>query len=56
MTYPGQRIQMDVKVVPRRCIADSKLRLYQYIVIDEFISLHFLAAYSEQSTYFSAVF
>lgn len=21
MTYPGQRVQVDVKVVPRRCIA-----------------------------------
>ena len=28
MTYPGQRIQVDVKVVPRRCIADPELRLY----------------------------
>ena len=27
MTYPGQRIQVDVKVVPRRCIADPELRL-----------------------------
>ena len=25
MTYPGQRIQVDVKVVPRRCIADPCL-------------------------------
>ena len=22
MQYPGQRVQIDVKVVPRRCIAD----------------------------------
>ena len=36
MTYPGQRIQVDVKVVPRRCIADPELRLYQYTAIDEF--------------------
>ena len=35
MTYPGQRIQVDVKVVPRRCIADPELRLYQYTAIDE---------------------
>ena len=27
MTYPGQRIQVDVKVVPRRCITDPELRL-----------------------------
>ncbi|MBR3740787.1 MAG: hypothetical protein IKN04_10055 [Clostridia bacterium] len=30
MTHPGERIQIDVKVVPRKCIADSELRLYQY--------------------------
>jgi hypothetical protein len=30
MTYPGQRVQVDVKVVPRRCIANPELRLYQY--------------------------
>ncbi len=26
MTYPGQRVQVDVKVVPRCCIADPELR------------------------------
>ena len=45
MTYPGQRIQVAVKVVPRRCIADPGLRLYQYTAIDEFTRLRFLAAY-----------
>ncbi len=44
MTYPGQRIQVDVKVVPRRCITDPELRLYQYTAIDEFTRLRFLAA------------
>ena len=56
MTYPGQRVQVDVKVVPRRCIADPQLRLYQYTAIDEFTRLRFLAAYPEQSTYSSADF
>lgn len=56
MSYPGQRIQVDVKVVPRRCIADPELRLYQYTAIDEFTRLRFLAAYPEQSTYSSADF
>ena len=27
MQYPGQRVQIDVKVVPRRCIADPELKL-----------------------------
>ena len=56
MTYPGQRIQVDMKVVPRRCIAGPELRLFQYTAIDEFSRLRFLAAYPEQSTYSSADF
>ena len=56
MTRPGERIQVDVKVVPRRCIADPELRLFQYTAIDEFSRIRFLAAYPEQSTYSSADF
>ena len=56
MQYPGQRVQIDVKVVPRAFIADPQLRLFQYTAIDEFSRLRFLAAYNEQSTYSSAVF
>ena len=56
MTYPGQRVQVDVKVVPRRCITDPEIRLFQYTAIDEFTRLRFLAAYPEQSTYSSADF
>ena len=56
MTYPGQRVQIDGKVVPLRCLADPELRLFQYTAIDEFTRLRFLAAYPEQSTYSSADF
>lgn len=56
MTRPGERVQVDVKVVPRKCIADPELRLFQYTAIDEFTRLRFLAAYPEQSTYSSADF
>ena len=56
MTHPGERVQVDVKVVPRSCIADPELRLFQYTAIDEFSRLRFLAAYTEQSTYSSADF
>lgn len=56
MTRPGQRVQVDVKVVPRRCITDPELRLFQYTAIDEFTRLRFLAAYPEQSTFSSADF
>jgi len=56
MQYPGQRVQIDVKVVPRSCIADPELKLYQYTAIDECSRLRFLGAYDEQSTYSSADF
>ena len=56
MQYPGQRIQIDVKVVPRYCIADPELKLYQYTAIDEYSRYRILGAYSEQSTYSSADF
>lgn len=56
MTHPGERIQIDVKVVPRRCISDPELRLFQYTAIDEYSRLRFLGAYPEQSTYSSADF
>lgn len=56
MQYPGQRVQVEVKVVPRSCIADPQLRLFQYTAIDEYSRLRFLWAYEEQSTYSSADF
>ena len=56
MAHPGERVQVDVKVVPRSCIADPELRLFQYTAIDEFTRLRFLAAYPERSTYSSADF
>ena len=56
MTYPGERVQVDVKVVPRKCIANPELRLFQYTAIDEFTRLRFLAAYPEQSAFSSANF
>ena len=56
MSRPGERIQVDVKVVPRSCIADSELHLFQYTAIDEYSRMRFLGAYEEQSTYSSADF
>jgi len=56
MSHAGERVQVDVKVVPRRCIADPSLKLYQYTAIDEYSRLRFLGAYPEQSTYSSADF
>ena len=56
MTHPGERIQIDVKVVPGKCIADPELRLYQYTAIDEYSRYRVLGAYPEQSTYSSTLF
>ena len=56
MQYPGQRVQIDVKVVPPSCIANPSLKLFQYTAIDEFSRLRFLAGYDEHSTYSSADF
>ena len=44
MTHPGERIQIDVKVVPRKCIADPELRLFQYTAIDEYSRYRLLGA------------
>ena len=56
MQYPGQRVQIDVKVAPRKCIADPELKLFQYTAIDEYSRYRVLGAYPEQSTYSSADF
>ena len=56
MDYAGQRVQIDVKFVPRSCVADPELKLYQYTAIDEFSRLRFLAAYDEHSSFSSADF
>ena len=56
MTYAGERVQIDVKVVPRKCITDPELKLFQYTAIDEYTRYRVLGAYPEQSTYSSAEF
>ena len=56
ITHPGERVQIDVKVVLRKCIADPEMKRYQYTAIDEFSRMRFLYGYEEQSTYSSADF
>ena len=56
MQYPGQRVQIDVKVVPTACRAGDCPKLYQYTAIDEFSRLRYLGAYQEHSAYSSADF
>ena len=58
MTYPGERIQIDVKHVPAAClVGDVKGRkFYQYTAMDEFSRVRYLEAFEEASTFSSAVF
>lgn len=57
---PGEKIQIDVKVVPRVCIVGQARQqqqcFYQYTAIDECTRWRCLAAFPEQSTYSSAQF
>lgn len=58
MFYPGQRVQIDVKVVPTACIVGDAQgeKFYQYTAIDEYSRFRYLEAFKEQSSYSSAVF
>lgn len=58
MLYPGQRVQIDVKVVPSACIFGESQgeKFYQYTAIDEYSRFCYLEAFKEQSSYSSAVF
>ena len=55
MTFPGERVQIDVKTVPSRCIV-GQFKLYQYTAIDEFSRYRYLQIYGEKSTYTSYKF
>ena len=56
MDYPGERVQIDAKIVSKSCIADAELQLYQFTAIDEFSRLRYLAAYDEHRSFSSADF
>ena len=60
MLYPGQRVQIDVKVVPKSCIVPNadglQERFFQYTAIDEYSRFRFIMAFKEQSTYSSVQF
>ena len=60
MTYPGERVQVDVKYVPLNCltkeIKEQDGRYYQYTAIDEYTRKRVLWASKEHSTYASEEF
>ena len=53
--YPGQKVQIDVKFVPSRCVA-GETKYYQYTAIDEYSRLVYREMYEEHSTYSSQDF
>lgn len=58
MTYPGQKVQIDVKIVPSICLTGNAKgkRFVQYTAIDEYSRMRYLEAFKEQSTLSSALF
>ena len=53
--YPGQKVQVDVKYVPRECVTDGK-KYYQYTAVDECSRWTYRYMYDELSTYSSVQF
>ncbi len=64
MSYPGQRVQVDVKYVPASCLvgqakedaAENGGYYYQYTFLDEYSRFRYLEAFKEHSSYSSAEF
>ena len=59
-TYPGEKVQIDVKFVPTKCLSPELQNLgekyYQYTGIDEFTRLRYTWFTNEHSTYTSSEF
>ena len=53
-TFPGERVQIDVKYVPRACLYGEKL--YQYTLVDEFSRWCYREIHAEHSAYVSGLF
>lgn len=48
--YPGQKLQLDVKFVPGKCVANG-LKYYQFTAVDECTRWTFRELYDEHSTF-----
>ncbi|WP_035142793.1 DDE-type integrase/transposase/recombinase, partial [Schnuerera ultunensis] len=57
-TYPGERVQIDIKYVPNECIgfASNHNRYYQITAIDEYSRKRYLELVNELSTYSTSNF
>jgi transposase InsO family protein len=55
---PGERVQMDVKYVPKECLVGALRgkKLYQYTAMDECTRFRHVAVFDELSTYSSVQF
>ena len=58
--YPGEKVQVDVKYVPKKCMSkqlqEKGERYYQYTAIDEYTRIRYMWYTNEQSTYMSSEF
>ena len=58
--YPGDKVQVDVKHVPKKCLSPELqkqgIKYYQYTGIDEYTRLRYIWYTDEQSTYMSSEF
>lgn len=59
-TYPGEKVQVDVKYVPKVCMSpelqEKGEKFYQYTAIDEFTRFRYTWFTNEHSTYMSSEF
>ena len=59
-SYPGEKVQVDVKYVPKKCLSpylkEKGERYYQYTGIDEYTIIRYMWYTNEQSTYMSSEF
>ena len=53
-TFPGERVQIDVKYVPRACLYGEKL--YQYTLVDEFSRWCYREIHAEHNAHASNLF
>ena len=53
--YIGQKVQIDVKYVPSKCVVNGK-KYYQYTAVDECSRWCYRQMYNEKSTYTSYLF
>ena len=60
MSYPGQRVQIDVKYVPQKCMSkelqEKEEKYYQYTAIDEYTRLRYIWFTNAHDSYASTEF